>query len=152
MRLYSVTFNDLLSRGVSPTFARVLSNPCSYHSDLSILVGKTNWDYFIPEGVTDVLPLWDSNADSFVRWKRNGFTEYVLLFHDDPNWSLIANSEQGIMAKLWQDWIEFQDSDTECRRFAEAIGFRHWEEALSLLDSDYDAFQEWLVQLADDGA
>lgn len=147
MRLGSLTFDELTSRGVSRPFAGVLSDPESYHPDLSILVGKTDWDYYVPEGVTDVTPLWDTNADSCVRWNRNGFTEYVRLFHDDANWLLIATSEQGIMAKLWQEWVEFQDSDAECRRFAEAIGFRDWEVGLALLDANFDAFKKWMVEL-----
>ncbi|NQT36598.1 MAG: hypothetical protein HQ581_03865 [Planctomycetes bacterium] len=152
MRLHSLTFDELTAYGVDPRFARILTDPDSYHPDLSIHVGKTNWDYFIPANVTNVVPLWDSNADSFVRWNRNGSTEYVWLFHDDPNWTLIAASEQGIMAKLWQDWIEFQDSDDECRRFADAIGFRHCEEGLALLDNDYDAFTKWMRELTDNVA
>lgn len=149
MRLRSLTFDGLVAYGVDRRFARILSDPEIYHADLSIIVGETNWDYSIPDGVTDVVPLWDVNADSLVRWNRNGRTEYVWLFHDDPNWTLIATSEQGIMARLWQDWIEFQDSDSEARRFADAIGFRHCDEGLALLDSDHDAFTRWVVELPD---
>jgi hypothetical protein len=149
MRLRSLTFDELVQHGVDRRFARILSDPEGYHADLNIIVGKTNWDYFIPDGVTDVVPLWDVNANSFVRWNRNGKTEYVWLFHDDPNWTPIARSEQGIMATLWKDWIEFQDSDSEPRRFADAIGFRHCDEALALLDSDCDAFTRWVAELSD---
>lgn len=149
MRLRSLTFDELIARGVSRQFAGVLCDPDRYHPELNILVGKTNWDYIIPEGVTEIVPLWDANAESFVRWNRNNVTEFVWLFHDDSTWILIARSEQGIMAKLWQEWIEFQDSDVECRRFAEAIGFRFWETGQSLLDADYDAFTQWVVDLSD---
>lgn len=150
MRLKALTLQELISHGVNARFARILTAPEQYHPDLSILVGKTDWDYWIPSGVSDIVPLWDSNADSFVRWSRNGVTEYVWLFHDDPNWVLIAKSEQGVMARLWQYWAEFQESDDECRRFADAIGFRYCEEALGLLDTDYDAFEKWRFELTDD--
>jgi hypothetical protein len=50
-----------------------------------------------------------------------------------------------------QEWIEFQDSDEECQRFADAIGFRHWEEGLELLDTDYDGFKDWMLELTDNG-
>jgi hypothetical protein len=152
MRLHSLTFDELTAHDVSRRFAGILSDPGSYHPKLNIIVGKTDWDYFIPENVTEVVPLWDENADSFVRWNRGGITEYVWLFHDDPNWTLIAKSEQGIMAKLWQNWIEFQDSEEECHRFANAIGFRYCDQGLTLLDTDYEAFTKWMAELTDDEA
>jgi len=151
MYLGPLTKEELILFGLDPRFAQVLSDPAEYHSELPFHVGKPHWDYYIPEGVAEVVPLWDVNADSFVRWVRDGTTEYVWLFHDDPNWVLIATSEQGIMAQLWQDWSQFQTSDDECRRFAEAIGFRHCEQALVLLGSDNGEFRKWQLEL-DDGA
>ena len=56
------------------------------------------------------------------------------------------------MAKLWQDWIEFQESDEECRRFADAIGFHYSDEAFALLESDYDAFKDWMQELTENTA
>lgn len=149
MRLVSLTYDELVAHGVSQAFAQVLADPDGYHPDLDVVVGKTHWDYFIPEGVSEVVPLWDCNADSLVRWKRDGQVEYVWLFHDDPKWIHVARSEQGIMAKLWQEWVEFQDAtDEECRLFAEAIGFRHWKEGLSVLETrSTDAIEQWRLGL-----
>lgn len=147
MRLQSLTLDELILRGVSPAFAGILANPESYHRDLSIQVGRTNWDYFIPNGVVDVVPLWDCNEDSFVRWNREGIIEYVLLFHDDPDWVLVAHSEQGIMSQLWQKWAEFKETDEECRRFADAIGFRYCEEGLEVLENHYETIEEWRFSL-----
>ena len=149
MRLHSLPLDELIARGVSPSFARILCDPDSYHPDLSIHIGSTNWDYYIPADATDIVPLWDSNADSFVRWTRAGATEYVWLFHDNPKWILIAHSEQGIMAKLWQDWAEFQDSDDECRRFADAIGFQFCDEGLAMVERDSDTINAWRLSLTD---
>ncbi len=148
MRLVSLGYDELVSHDVSKNFAHILSDPGAYHPDLPILVGRTNWDYYIPEGVTNIVPLWDSNADSYVRWERDGVIEYVWLFHDDPNWILIAKSEQGVMAALWSSWSEFQESDDECRRFADAIGFKYAEEALEIWDRDYDELQDWKMNLS----
>ncbi len=149
MRLKSLSSDELIAHGVSPAFARILVDPESYHRDLSIHISKTNWDYFIPDGVTNIVPLWDSNADSFVRWNRDGNNEYVWLLHDDPNWIMIARSEQGIMAKLWQEWAEFQESDEECVRFADQIGFRHAVEGLKIIEKDSDTISEWRLALTD---
>lgn len=149
MRLRSLTFEELVANDVTPTFARILSDPDAYHRDLSIHIGTTNWDYLVPDGVTDVVPLWDSNSDSYVRWNRNGETEYVWLFHDDPNWVLIARSEQGVMARLMMDWAEFQETDEECQRFADAIGFRYCSDALLMMEQDSDAIKHWRLSLVD---
>ncbi|MEZ6138730.1 MAG: hypothetical protein R3C53_27915 [Pirellulaceae bacterium] len=72
-----------------------------------------------------------------------------MLFHDDPNWILIARSEQGIMAKLWQEWAEFQESDEECQRFADAIGFRYCDNAFAIWDQDSDTINAWRLGLKD---
>lgn len=149
MRLESLPSDELIACGISPSFASVLVDPESYHPDLSILIGVTNWDYFIPDGVTNIVPLWDSNADTFVRWNRDGNIEYVWLFHDDPNWILMARSEQGIMAKLWQEWAELQESDEECHRFADTIGFRHSADGLKIMEKDTDTIHEWRLALTD---
>ena len=149
MRIHSLPLDELIARGVSPSFARILCDPDSYHPNLSIHIGTTNWDYFIPADATDIVPLWDSNADSFVRWTRAGTIEYVWLFHDDPKWILIARSEQGVMAELWQQWAEFQESDEECLRFADAIGFRYAEEGLKIIEKDSDTINRWRLELTD---
>lgn len=153
MRLQSLTFDELVMRGVNQCFARILAAPRSYHQNLDIIVGQTDWDYVVPVDVTDVVPLWDENANSFVRWRRNRVTEFVWLFHDDKAWILIAKSEQGIMAKLWQNWIEFQDADDEeACRFANAIGFRCHVKGLQLLATGNDTFRKWIVDLPDEKA
>lgn len=149
MRLRSLTYDELVANHVSGPFARILSDPDSYHPDLSIHIGKTNWDYHIPDGVSNVVPLWDSNADSFVRWNRNGNVEFVWLYHDDPNWSLMAKSEQGIMAILFHEWAEFQESDEDCQQFADAMGFRYCEEALKMMENDSDTIKRWRLSLVD---
>jgi hypothetical protein len=91
--------------------------------------------------------LWDVNADSYVRWKRNGKIEYVWLFHDDPEWSLVAVSEQGIIAELWTSWVESFEDEEEFKNFAHAIGFKHYKEAMDVWDKGYDEFTEWKKSL-----
>lgn len=103
MHLQQPTSEQFIERGVDARLARILTDPESYHRSLSIMVRAVyrGWDYYIPAGVTEIVPLWDENADCRVRWVRNGQTEHVWLYHDDPHWELIAKSEQGIMAQLW---------------------------------------------------
>jgi hypothetical protein len=149
MHLISLSFDELVNEGVCSKFARILSNPVAYDNDLDSLIGRTNWDYFIPEDARNVIPLWDSNADTFARWERAGKIEYVWLFHDDPNWVLMATSEQGIKAQLWSKWCEFHEDPKECYLFAEAINFSYCDEALKVWERDYDEFQQWKLALTD---
>jgi hypothetical protein len=150
MRLTALTQSQLVAHGVDRRFATVLADPKSYHADLDIIVGRTNWDYAVPVDAVDIVPLWDSNSDSVVRWHRESTIQYGWLRHDEPGFDLIATSEQGVMAKLWQIWIEFQDADAnECERFADAIGFSHWRHAMKLLDDSYTLFDPWIQSLTD---
>ena len=147
MHLESLNYDVLVSKGINRKFAEILSNPKEFHEDLTIHVSEISWDYFIPDNVTDVVPLWGQNANCYVRWLRNGKEEYVLLFHDDPEWSLVATSEQGIMAVLWSSWAEFQENDSDICIFANALGFKYCFEALQEWETDYDQFQEWMLNL-----
>ncbi len=53
------------------------------------------------------------------------------------------------MSKLWQEWAEFQESDEECNRFADAIGFRYAESELKILEKDSDTINGWRLALTD---
>ena len=96
------------------------------------------WDYWCPEGATDIVGLWDANCDPYVRWCNNGRTEYVWIFHDDADAELIATSEQGILAYLTDQYVELVDADGDelyalIGRFGEYIGFRSIEPYLEIL-------------------
>lgn len=149
LHLKAFSYEQLVERGVSQRFARILTDPNSYHPNLDILVGKTDWEYGVPDDAVDVVPLWDNNADSFVRWTRSGRQEFVLLYHDTPEWSVVALSEQGIMAELWRRWCDLEEGDDE--RFANALGFAHWPEAVRLWEAEaapgQDLVGEWIAEL-----
>ncbi len=153
MLLRSLPKGNLISQGVDPDFADLITNPKQFARNFDIFVGKTYWDYFIPKGVRNVVPLWDQNADSYVRWERNGVVEFVKLYHDDPEWRFIAKSEQGLMAVLYQqywesDWIEDEEEfNQSCRQLAQLMGFKYWETAEELLRRDYDEFLTWAKNL-----
>jgi hypothetical protein len=146
MIIKSLPKDELIKHGVDSSFADVLSNPNEYDEYLHITIGKSDWDYVIPIGVSSVIPLWDVNADSFVRWERNGIIEFVWLFHDSPNYSLIAYSEQGIIAKLYQSLTEYMEED-ECRKIGSAMGFKYIDEAESILENEWDSYASWMLNL-----
>jgi hypothetical protein len=83
-----------------------------------------------------------------IRWVKNRRTHSVLFQELQclPGQTLAVTFNR-LRAKLWQDWIEFQDSNDECHRFADAIGFRYCEEGLALLEKDYSAFEKWTRNL-----
>ena len=56
------------------------------------------------------------------------------------------------MAELWQSWAEFQDSDDELIRFAEAIGFKYGQKAVALYHASYDGFKAWKEGLVENAA
>jgi hypothetical protein len=146
MIIKSLSKTELIQYGVDTNFADVLSDPNKYDKYLHITIGKTDWDYFIPDGVSNIVPLWDVNADSFVRWERKEVTEFVWLFHDNPNCSLIAYTEQGIMAKLYQSLTEFMEED-ECRKIGNAMGFKYVDDAENILKENWDSYESWMLNL-----
>lgn len=143
--LVSFSAEQLFERGLSSSFAKILADPVGYHPELRFLIGKTAWEYVVAADAEDIVPLWDDNADSYVRWTRHGHHEYVQLFHDDPEWVAVAQSEQGMMAVLWKRWCEVDGRDEA--DFARAIGFRHAEEASRLWQLDSDALESWIETL-----
>lgn len=53
------------------------------------------------------------------------------------------------MAKLCQQWSEFQETEDECRRFASTIGFKYIDELLAIWDEDSDKISQWRRNLSD---
>lgn len=141
MRLPRLDYAAFVARGISPSMARFLTATKHPVPSLDILVRpiSSNWDYRVPPGVEDVVGLWDENSDAYVRWKRSGQTEYVLLPHDDPEPELVARTEQGLLAELTRrchemlDWSN-EDADASLvRQCAAYIGFRHVEPLLDYM-------------------
>ena len=142
-----MSLRELVARGVDRPFARVLTAPGEYHRNLETIIAPTDWEYRVPTDAKDIVPLWAFNSDTHVRWTRSGAHEYVHLNHDDPEWWLIAVSEQGVKAELWRQWCEFQDDESETRRFSEAIGFEHWRAASEIRERSYDVLAPWIMHL-----
>jgi hypothetical protein len=133
VQLTQLDYDALLNHGVSPELARLVTSAEHPIRDASIFVRPIHeqWDYNVPADASDVVGLWDENADATVRWTRGGQTEYVHLYHDEPEHSVVAWSEQGVLAELARRYFEFLDwHDEEADRrkyeaFAQYIGFRH---------------------------
>jgi hypothetical protein len=100
------------------------------------------WDYNVPADATDVIGLWDENADAYARWTRVGQQEFVHLYHDAPEHTVVAWSEQGFLADLARRYFEFLDWHDEAAArqryvaFTEYIGFRHAAELETYMAED----------------
>jgi hypothetical protein len=110
------------------------------------MLQPVDWEYGVPVGVTDVVPLWSTNEDCYARWNRDGRVEFVLLHHDHPDWCPLAVSEQGLFAQLWFRWTDLH-GDVEGERLAAVLGFEHVDEAIALWEKDFDEFEEWMRTL-----
>ena len=147
-RLQSLNYGKLIAAGITASFASILTDPARYDRRLDILVGPIDWEYGIPTDAHTIVPLWGHNEDATIRWTRGDAQEFVRVYHDHPDWRFLARSEQGVMCNLWRDWVEFSEaSDDEAERFAMAIGFVHYAEALKLLESSHGQFPQWEQQL-----
>ena len=54
-----------------------------------------------------MIGLWQENADAYARWTRAGQQEFVRLYHDEPQHTLVAWTEQGLLAELARGYFEF---------------------------------------------
>lgn len=147
MRLPPLGYDALIARGVSPPVARFVTAERHPIREFDIFVRPVyeGWDYNVPTDATDVIGLWDENADVFARWARDGRQEFVQLRHDDPDHTVVAWTEQGLLAELARQYFEFldwHDVVADRRRylaFADYTGFRHAAALESYLARDSHA-------------
>lgn len=130
--LVSPSYDQWIASGVSPAFAGVLSDPADYHPDLAFTIQQVDGTYLLPDDVTEVVPLWSVEGDAYVRWNRDGVSQYTWVSHEGSDWNLIARSEQGILAELFAAWIEMEESEEEPERSAFAIGRNAWKRGMTM--------------------
>ena len=90
------------------------------------------WTYAIPDGVTALLPLWQTaNGDGIALWRRNGLREFVRVRRDE-SFIVIAKTEPGLLADTFVSMIETEDWSDEAAaterasRAAEALGYPYF--------------------------
>ncbi len=133
MRLVPLEYDALVRHSVSPPIARFVTAKHHPIREFQIFVQPVEeiWDYNVPVDASDVIGLWGDNADVCARWTRAGQHEFVNLYHDDPEHTVVAWSEQGLLADLARRYFEFLGwhdeaaSRTRYEAFCEYIGFRH---------------------------
>jgi hypothetical protein len=144
MHLALLDHGQLIRRGVSEPVARFIT--AGHHPirnfDIFVRPIDPHWDYYLPPGVEEVLGLWDQNADAYARWRRGGVQEFIILHHDDPDPTLVAWTEQGLLADLVRQYHEMLDwhDEAEClqhvQAFAEYVGFRHTDRLVGYLATE----------------
>ncbi len=126
---------ELLDLGLSPSFVefvfldpkpKAFRNWCESRG--------AGWVCFVPEDVSAVYPLWTCNANVTALWIRRGKWEFVELYHDDPETTVLARSEQGLLATLFlslleaEDWKDPKQSLGRLRKLAKVAGFRYLDD------------------------
>lgn len=144
LHLPLLDFGQLIHHGVAESVARFVTAERHPIKNFAIFVRPINpsWDYYIPPGTKDVLGLWDENADAVCRWVRYGVQEFIVLHHDDPEHTLVAWTEQGLLAELVRNYHEHLDWHDEAhdleqvRAFANYVGFHHTERLVNYMQTD----------------
>jgi hypothetical protein len=153
MRLKSFSEAEYLAAKVSPSIARFVTSSSHPIPNFDIFAAPVDWDYFIPEDATDVIPLWSSNENGYIRWMRHERAEFVFVSHESPDWWILAYSEQGILAELYRryseshQWEDESDDQKKCDAFAAYIGFTFQKEADRLLKGCPDDFKVWMKKV-----
>jgi hypothetical protein len=126
---------ELLDLGLSPKFVEFVfldPKPRKFRSWCE--PRGSGWPCHVPEDVDSVYALWTCNADVTAVWKRRGKLEFVKLYHDDPALTVVARTEQGLLADLFRQLLESEDWDDpdsalkRLRENAEVAGFKYLEE------------------------
>jgi hypothetical protein len=109
VRLIPLDYESLIQWGISAPGARFITAKKHPIPEFDIFVRPVyeGWDYYVPPNASNVIGLWDSNADAYARWLRGGYQEFVRLYHDDPEHTVVAWTEQGLLAELTRQYFEF---------------------------------------------
>lgn len=93
-----------------------------------------DWPFYIPETIVRAVCLWSRNGDIEVCWERkDGEKEFVSVYHDDPDYSLIG-TEFNIKTDLLIHLIEADDWDDEIKTIerlesiAQKMGYSKFKE------------------------
>ncbi len=122
----AATREDLLALGLSPALVEfVLAEPRPKPFSSLCEPRDCGWACVLPED-TSVYVLWTRNGDVTAALARGGSVSFALLRHDDPTIEPLADTEQGLLARLFLDLLESPRATPEgLRRAAESVGFRH---------------------------
>jgi hypothetical protein len=115
------------------------------------------WLYATPDDVTDVYPLWNRDAEQCVLWIKNGERQFVWQYHDDPEHSVIARSEQGLLADLFITLYENEAEVDALRDAAVVVGFSHLDRMIAFCEAwgrsgDYSERHRRLIDEIDGGS
>jgi hypothetical protein len=98
---------------------------------------ENGWPCEEPAGAEAVFPLWTCNADVTAAVVGGGRVRFFLLRHDEPEPEHLADSEQGLLARLFVSLIESVGATPKgLRQAAQAAGFRHLDELTAWRDRD----------------
>ena len=126
---------EILDLGLSPKFVEfALLDPKPDGFEFWCDSRHAGWACFVPEDVSRVYPLWSCNADVTALWMRCGRLEFVKLYHDDPEWRVLARTEQGLLLDLFrallesEDWLDPKECIRRLQKLADVAGFHHLSE------------------------
>jgi len=149
---------ELLDLGLSEKFVEfVFLNPKPAGFHYRCESRHSGWACFVPKDVSGVYPLWTSSSDVTALWMRRGRIEFVWLYHDDPEATFLARTEQGLLLNLFlalvesDDWTDPAQSLRRLENLADVAGFRHLSELIEWHDRNggaADFGEQWERLLA----
>ncbi len=152
------TREDLLSLGLSPALVEfVFTEPRPRPFTNWCEPRDIGWPCELPQGATAVYPLWTCNADVTALVQFGDRSQFYLLHHDDPNPVPVAETEQGLLVRLFVCLIESPRATLkELRQAAAQVGFQHLDQLRDWhrrngAGGDFQGKLDRLVQSVDNG-
>jgi hypothetical protein len=92
----------------------------------------SGWLAELPESAEAIFPLWTCNADVTAAVSSGGRGRFFKLRHDDPQPEHLADTEQGLLARLFVGLIESPRATTGgLHQAAQVAGFLHLDELVA---------------------
>jgi hypothetical protein len=114
------------------------------------------WTCNIPLECEAGYPLWSRNGDQTLLCAAPQRIYFVQGYHDDPQVTVVARTSQGLLADLFIDSWEGEESDEALEEAARVCGFRFLGRVLGFCagdrSGDYDEERRRLVASVDSEA
>jgi hypothetical protein len=124
------TREELLAIGLTPTLVDfVFTDPKPRPFINWCEPRESGWPCVVPEDAAAVYPLWTCNANVTAACMFGDRLRFVQLNHDDPEPEPLADTEQGLLARLFVPLIESPRATPKGLRDAAAlVGFLSLDE------------------------
>jgi hypothetical protein len=111
------------------------------------------WTCHIPDEYEAAYPLWSQNGDQTLVCVSGQNIYFINGYHDDPDVTVKSRTDQGLLAEIFIDMYESEESEEALREASLFSGFAHLDQVLEFCEreggNDYDDERKQLIAAID---